>query len=217
MVTICLFHLSHHYQPKNCAQCVFSHWCVGPIGPEHSSGACFGWSSAHVLHATYVFGIAYVSKCRCGLCFKWIEQPTHYIQCMCKLTDKLHNIKLHTMTMTNDNENMFITTDIYSISEQMQDINTSEKASNSNLPLIISMVMGAWSRSLWAPISVIRKKTFHFEGAENKKKKCMVRGEWHRFIYIREWSIIVYIIPGYEIVRFACVWSCIHDHTCWSC
>ena len=74
--------------------------------------------------------------------------------------------------MTNDNENMFITTDIYSISEQMQDINTSEKASNSNLPLIISMVMGAWSRSLWAPISVIRKKTFHFEGAENKKKSA---------------------------------------------
>ena len=26
-----------------------------------------------------------------------------------------------------------------------------------------------------------------------------------------------YIIPGYEIVGFACVWSCIHDHTCWSC
>ena len=26
-----------------------------------------------------------------------------------------------------------------------------------------------------------------------------------------------YIIPGYEIVGFACVWSCVHDHTCWSC
>ena len=26
-----------------------------------------------------------------------------------------------------------------------------------------------------------------------------------------------YIIPGYEIVGFACVWSCNHDHTCWSC
>ena len=74
----------------------------------------------------------------------------------------------------NDNENMFITTDIYSISEQMQDINTSEKASNSNLPLIISMVKGAWSRSLWVPISVIRKEIFHFEGAENRKK---VHGE----------------------------------------
>ena len=73
------------------------------------------------------------------------------------------------MTM-NDNENMFITTDIYSISEQMQDINTSEKASNSNFPLIISMVKGAWSRSLWAPIYVIRKKIFHVEGAENRKK-----------------------------------------------
>ena len=60
---------------------------------------------------------------------------------------------------------------IFTVSaKQMQDINTSEKASNSNLPLIISMVKGAWSRSLWAPISVIRKKTFHFEGAENRKK-----------------------------------------------
>ena len=56
------------------------------------------------------------------------------------------------------------------LAKQMQDINTSEKASNSNLPLIISMVKGAWSRSLWAPISVIRKKIFHFEGAENRKK-----------------------------------------------
>ena len=25
----------------------------------------------------------------------------------------------------------------------------------------------------------------------------------------------IYIIPGYEIVRFAGVWSCVHDHTCW--
>ena len=79
---------------------------------------------------------------------------------------------------------------IFTVSaKQIQDINTSEKASNSNLPLIISMVKGAWSRSLWAPISVIRKKTFHFEGAENRKKRCIVGEEWHRFIYIREWSI----------------------------
>ena len=28
---------------------------------------------------------------------------------------------------------------------------------------------------------------------------------------------VYYIIPGYEIVGFACVWSCVHDHTCWSC
>ena len=28
---------------------------------------------------------------------------------------------------------------------------------------------------------------------------------------------MIYIIPGYEIVGFACVWSCVHDHTCWSC
>ena len=28
--------------------------------------------------------------------------------------------------------------------------------------------------------------------------------------------IVYYIIPGYEIVRFAGVWSCVHDHTCWS-
>ena len=24
-------------------------------------------------------------------------------------------------------------------------------------------------------------------------------------------------IPGYEIVGFTCVWSCVHNHTCWSC
>ena len=30
-------------------------------------------------------------------------------------------------------------------------------------------------------------------------------------------ALVFYIIPGYEIVRFAWVWSCIHDHTCWSC
>ena len=92
-----------------------------------------------------------------------------------------------TMTMT---MKICLLPQIFTVAaKQMQDINTSEKASNSNLPLIIPMVKGAWSRSLWAPISVIRKKTFHFEGAENRKKRCIVREEWHRFIYIREWSI----------------------------
>ena len=78
------------------------------------------------------------------------------------------NILTMTMTMT---MKICLLPQIFTVSaKQMQDINTSEKASNSNLPLIISMVKGAWSRSLWAPISVIRKKTFHFEGAENRKK-----------------------------------------------
>ena len=73
-----------------------------------------------------------------------------------------------TMTMT---MKICLLPQIFTVSaKQMQDINTSEKTSNSNLPLIISMVKGTWSRSLWAPISVIRKKKFHFEGAENRKK-----------------------------------------------
>ena len=70
----------------------------------------------------------------------------------------------------NDNDNMFISIDSYKYHRNdMHDINTSEKASNSKLTLMISMVKGAWSCSLWAPISVLQKKTFHFEGAENKK------------------------------------------------
>ena len=35
-------------------------------------------------------------------------------------------------------------------------------------------------------------------------------GLWRKF---NHWH---YIIPGYEIVRFAGVWSCVQDHTCWS-
>ena len=76
------------------------------------------------------------------------------------------------------------------LAKQMQDINTSEKASNSNLPLIISMVKGARSRSLWPPISVIQKKNFILR-VQKTEKRCIVREEWHRFVYIREWSIIV--------------------------
>ena len=33
----------------------------------------------------------------------------------------------------------------------------------------------------------------------------------------KNFAYSIYIIPGYEIVGFACVWSCVHDHTCWSC
>ena len=63
---------------------------------------------------------------------------------------------MNNVQWTMNNENMFITIDIYNIRETNKDINTSEKASNSKLPLIIPMVNGAWSRSLWAPISVMQ-------------------------------------------------------------
>ena len=41
------------------------------------------------------------------------------------------------------------------------------------------------------------------------------RSEWP----ITFWAVysLSYIVPGYEIVGFSCVWSCVHDHTCWSC
>ena len=36
-------------------------------------------------------------------------------------------------------------------------------------------------------------------------------------LYFHYYCAVYYIIPVYEIVGFACVWSCVHDHTCWSC
>ena len=62
------------------------------------------------------------------------------------------------------------------LAKKMQDINTSENASNSNLPLIISMVKGARSRSLWAPISVIQKKNSILM-VQKTEKRYIVREE----------------------------------------
>ena len=97
----------------------------------------------------------------------------------------------------NDNENMFITMDIYKYQRnKMQDINTSEKASNSKFTFIIAMVKRAWSRSLMPQFLLYNRKTFHFEGAENMKR-CIAGGGGgggggvKSFYYTRECGIIL--------------------------
>ena len=59
------------------------------------------------------------------------------------LSDPMAHISYMTMTMTMTMK-ICLLPQIFTVSaKQMQDINTSEKASDSNLPLIISMVKGA--------------------------------------------------------------------------
>ena len=52
--------------------------------------------------------------------------------------------------------------------------------------------------------------------ANNRYTGDLTRHCAHYYVTVIWWLCCLthYIIPGYEIVGFACVWSCVHDHTC---
>ena len=84
-----------------------------------------------------------------------------------------------------------------------------------------SISLTAWSYQQWV------------EGVKKSQRHGCVWSTswWHDFIwkcfphywnFVRKstgdmWNLHCHIIPGYEIVGFACVWSWVHNHTCWSC
>ena len=63
---------------------------------------------------------------------------------------------------------------------------------------------------------VTRSLDVFFDLLYNKRLGKQSWGWWFETPARSLWRHSDYIIPGYEIVRFAGVWSCVHDHTCWS-
>ena len=69
----------------------------------------------------------------------------------------------------------------------------------------------------WQPYVHDRKHVSHSSSTVPTDDLTPLDARTSACTVITKVGIHIYIIPGYEIVGFACVWSCVHDHTCWSC